>query len=374
MDHARGLIAASDLEVANHASDCPECGASAGGLPPLSTSLLDRIPLRRCVRCGCQCTCEPTPRRILHCTDCRLPYLDGPEDDKRCAGCRSGEFNVEPPDASLVSATESEVWIALAASWQFVGSDDTAAYLRRVLRDVAGRIPGAPDDGRVFLVREASIRTLALPSGTVLLSLGTLEALEDEAELAFVLGHELAHVGAGDAGEALVRVGLRDLVAARHGHEGPDWSHAALDLVRLGHGDHAEHAADAAAIAAIESLGYETDAAVRYLRRVRERTDRGDGEVAELALAHPPAADRLKRVAGLQSLRSRGSSPGRVDREVFRRVAGHTALATGLAPVSPFDQPTRVKRVVVRWGGSRSFWLLAGLLVIVLLALLYGLL
>lgn len=372
MDHARGLIAASDLEVAVQASDCPECGAPAAGLPPASTSLLDRMPLRRCHRCGCRCTCEPTPRRILRCTDCRLPYLDGPEEGERCAGCRSGDFNVETPDASLASATETEVRIALAASWQFVGSDDTAAYLRRVLRDVAGRIPGAPDDGRVFLVREESIRTLALPSGTVLLSLGALEGLEDEAELAFVLAHELAHVGAGDAREALVRVGLRDLVAARHGQEGPDWSHAALDLIRLGHGDHSEYAADAIAVAAIESLGYETEAALRYLRRVRERTDRGDGEVAELALAHPPAVDRLKRVEALQSLRARASSPGRIDREVFRRVAGHTALASGLAPVRPFDQPTRGNRVVVRWGGSRSLWLLAGLLVLTLLALLYG--
>jgi predicted Zn-dependent protease len=303
-----------------------------------------------------------------------LPYLEESDEDERCAACRSGEFNVEPPDASLASATEAEVRIALAASWQFVGSDRTEAYLRRVLCDVAGRIPGVPSDGRVVLVREDSIRTLALPSGTVILSLGVLEALEDEAELAFVLAHELAHVAAGDAGDALVRIGLRDLVAAQHEDEAPDWSDAALDLIRLGHGDHAEHAADAVALAAIESLGYDTQGAIRYLQRIRQRTDRGDSEVAELALAHPPAVDRLKRVEGLQSLRARATHPGRVDREVFRRVAGHTVLASGLDPVRPFDQPTRGNRVVVRWGGSRSLWLLAGLLVLVLLAVLYGLL
>jgi len=374
MDHARGLIAATGIEVEVHTSDCPECGASSAGIPPVATSLLDGVPLRRCLRCGCRCTCEPAPRRVLQCSDCRLPFLDGPDETERCAGCDSGEFAVEPPDASLASATEAEVRLALADSWPFVGSDGTTAYLRRVLREVAGRIPDAPDDGRVVLVREPSIRTLALPSGTVLLSLGALEWLEDEAELAFVLGHELAHVGAGDAGEALVRIGLRDLVLAGHGQQGPDWSDAALDLIRLGHGDRAEYAADASAIAAMESLGYETQSAVRYLRRLRERTDRGDGEVAELALAHPPATDRLKRVEGLQSLRARSAGAGRVDREVFRRIAGHTALASGLAPVRPFDRPTPSNRVVVRWGGLRTLWLLAGLLAIVLLALLYGLL
>jgi hypothetical protein len=374
MDHPRGLIAASGFEDAIHASDCPECGASSASIPPVCTSLLDRVPLRRCLRCGCRCTCEPAPRRILHCSDCRLPHLDGPDAGERCAVCRSGEFAVEPPEASLATATEAEVRIALAESWEFVGSDRTTAYLRRVLREVAGRIPEAPDDGSVVLVREESMRTLALPSGTVLLSLGVLEGLEDEAELAFVLGHELAHVASGDAGAALVRMGLRDLVLARHGHKGPDWSHAALDLIRLGHGDHAEHAADASALAAMESLGYETQSAVRYLRRVRERTDQGDGELAELALAHPPPADRSKRVHGLQSLSVGASGPGRVDREVFRRIAGHTALASGLAPVRPFDRPTPGNRIVVRWRGSKSFWVLVGLLALVLLALLYGLL
>jgi hypothetical protein len=374
MDHPRGLIAVSGLEDAIHASDCSECGASSTGIPPICTSLLDRVPLRRCLRCGYRCTCELAPRRILHCSDCRLPYLDGLDEGDRCAGCRSGEFAVEPPDAALITATEAEVRIALAESWEFVGSDRTTAYLRRVLREVADRIPDAPNDGSVVLVREKSMRTLALPSGTILLSLGVLEGLEDEAELAFVLGHELAHVGSGDAGAALVRMGLRDIVLVRNGHEGPDWSHAALDLIRLGHGDHAEHAADASALTAMASLGYETQSAVRYLRRVQERADQGDGDVAELALAHPPSADRSKRVDGLQSLRVGAVRPGRVDREVFRRIAGHTTLASGLAPVRPFEQPRRGNRVVVSWGGPRTLWLLAGLLALILLALVYGLL
>jgi predicted Zn-dependent protease len=306
------------------------------------------------------------------CAGCELPHLDGTDANDRCEACRSPDAALDPPDAALAAATEVEVGHAMAESWELVGSARATGYFCRVLREVAGRIDGAPADGQVVLVRDRAIRSLALPSGTVLLSVGTLEALEDEAELAFVLGHELAHVAAGDGARALVTLSLR---GPDPGHgEDPRalWSNAAQDLIRLGYGDRREYGADAAAWAETAALGYDPQAAVRYLSRVRERTDRGDPELSDLALAHPPPALRIRRLEALRSLHDSAPDTARVDREVFRRAAGHSVLRTELEPVRPFDGPDGGRGLFARLRASKLFWVLSGLLLLVLLALLYG--
>ncbi len=47
---------------------------------------------------------------------------------------------------------------------------------------------------RFFLVEDPSINAAALPDGTVLVNTGLLGAVENEAQLAFVLSHEISHV------------------------------------------------------------------------------------------------------------------------------------------------------------------------------------
>lgn len=47
---------------------------------------------------------------------------------------------------------------------------------------------------RFYVVEDASINAAALPNGTVLVNTGLLGAVENEAQLAFVLSHEVAHV------------------------------------------------------------------------------------------------------------------------------------------------------------------------------------
>jgi predicted Zn-dependent protease len=375
MDHSRGLTETIDPQVASHAADCPDCGAPSTVLPSVTSSLLGPVPMRRCFRCGLRRTCEPVPRKVRICALCRLPHLDGDDSDERCAGCRSGEFALEAPEPAMAAATEAEVRRALVSEWGFVGAERTSRYLDRVLQEIAATLPDAPESGRVVLVRETAIHSLALPSGTVILTVGGLAAIEDGAELAFVLAHELAHAASGDAAAALVRTGLRILADAEHDRPERAWSRAALDLIRLGHGDRAEHEADAAAIGAMAAQGYDTAAAVRYLERLHERTGRGEPELAELALAHPPAADRLRRVDRLRSVSLRAAFADRVDREVFRRVAGHSALASDLVPVKPFDEDIDPRRVVIRFGGGPfALWVTAGLVALAILVLLYVLL
>jgi len=47
---------------------------------------------------------------------------------------------------------------------------------------------------RFFVVEDSSVNAAALPDGTVLINTGLLGAIENEAQLAFVLSHEISHV------------------------------------------------------------------------------------------------------------------------------------------------------------------------------------
>ncbi len=322
---------------------CPRCGDPPTGLAGVPCPLAPE-PLRRCARCGTRFIASPAGTRLVfECSQCGLPFVSDellPTSAQRCPDCGRGKLPSELPDERLARAIEREMRAALEAQWRFVGTASLTAYLDGLARQVATRVEDAPSEVRVLLFEDSRLRTLALPSGALLISLGTLLFLEDEAELVFVLAHELTHAACADAATRLVRMGFD--VFLREGGETTEagWSRAAADLVTLGYGRHRERDADARGLEAVLALGYDPEAVLRYLDRLRSLVDRGDARVAEMFVAHPTPADRMRRAEKALFERSVPQS-GRVNREVFRRAAGHAVLSTRLERVRGFgDAPS----------------------------------
>ncbi|MFI5321802.1 MAG: M48 family metalloprotease [Myxococcota bacterium] len=83
---------------------------------------------------------------------------------------------------------------ALAASEEVVRDEALQAYLDGVTRSVYARMnPPRGVEPRVVVVRQPLINASAAPNGLVLIYSGILARIENEAELATLLGHELAH-------------------------------------------------------------------------------------------------------------------------------------------------------------------------------------
>jgi hypothetical protein len=299
-------------------------------LPSVEAAALSGVLVRRCTRCGTRSTETTPPRLVFSCERCALVFQTDdllPKTSQICSDCTEGRPPAGLPDGRVVRATEHEVLSALATRFRFVSAGPLAAYLERLTRQLVRFVEGAPETVRVVLLDEPALRTLALPSGMLLVSTGTLSFLEDESELAFVLAHELAHAASGDAAVRLVRLGF-DAVARRQEAPTPDaWAEAALDLIRLGYGRKRERDADARAMQALVGLDYDPESASRLLRRMQAAMDRGDPRVAETAVCHPSPSDRLRRLE-----RTLWSHVGdgrilRVNREVFRRAASREALS-----------------------------------------------
>jgi hypothetical protein len=314
---------------------CPRCGEPSSSRPTVTAPSFGGRALRRCSRCGTRVADgAPAPSLVFTCEGCGLPFLSGSilaHGERRCAPCHAGLVPPELPDRDVARAAENEVRAALATRWHFVTSAAAQGYLDRIARQIAARIEGAPASPRVVLVETPKHRTLALPSGTLLVSTGLLTFLEDEAELAFVLGHEIAHAASGEAAVRLVRLGFQATVRERAASDGLSWSDAAVDLARLGYGRIRERDADLCAISAMLALEYEPLSACRYLQRLHAAIARGDDAVAETDVAHPTPFDRLRRIERVLGARPCSSSEvPRVNREVFRRALTPATLASAL--------------------------------------------
>jgi len=332
---------------------CPRCGDAADPERSIRSDLFDEAALCRCHRCGTRFTVgEQDVRLLFSCSSCGLPFLADallPHNEHVCSDCTIGRLPVDLPDEALAAATEREVRLALETRWRFVTSRSSALYLNRVVRQLASRIEGAPEHCRLVLFEEDSFKTLALPSGLILMSLGTLADLEDEAQLAFVLGHELAHAATGDAAVRLVRLGFRALARRRSGREMAVWAEAALDLIRLGYGRRRERNADARSMHAMLALGYDPGAALRYLDRIESLIDSNRQGTEELSLAHPSPGYRIRKLEKMLFGRVDSCEGGLVNREVFQRALGRPAGANDLVPLNGLREASESDGSTLSW-------------------------
>lgn len=323
---------------------CPCCDEPWGGLPHAQTRAFPEIALRRCLRCGGRFAAENGHARLLvSCVTCSFPFLSPDRENptgQRCEDCVSGRVPADLPDAQLVVAAEQEVRDALDEVWVFAHAPALSAYLNRLVRVLAAEIEGAPQAPQVALIDDAAVRSLALPSGLVILSIGALASVEDEAELAFLLAHELVHSARGDAAVRLVRQGLIN-IARRQDAVSEVWRSAVDDMLALGYGRNREFRADDQAFAAVLKLGFDPDSVLRWLVRLDGRVSDADPHVRTFFLSHPTPCQRHRRfqqtLAGL--VEPAGS---RVNREVFRRAAGREVLASALVRVDSLEQACEV--------------------------------
>ncbi|MGH7361059.1 MAG: M48 family metallopeptidase [Candidatus Methylomirabilales bacterium] len=156
------------------------------------------------------------------------------------------------------------------------------------------------DDGR-------QINAFALPGGKVAVYTGLLPVTRDEAGLAAVLGHEIAHVIARHGGERvsqelLVQTGLTATMAALSRGD-PQMVRSVGSLLGAGAAvglilpwsREQESEADHLGLIFMAKAGYDPHAAMDLWRRMSEAS-RGRGEPPEFLSTHPSHGSRIKQI------------------------------------------------------------------------------
>ena len=187
--------------------------------------------------------------------------------------------------------------------------DDPA--LQRYVEDIGQQLARASHRPNLpwsfTIVDSPAINAFALPGGYIYLTRGILAYLDDEAELAGVLGHEIGHVTARHAAQAYTRqaqagIGLAILsIFVPATAPFSDLSSAGLSVLFLRHGREAELEADRLGVEYGSSAGYDPAGVPRFLAtlaRVDALSERG---VPNWLSTHPDPGSRVTKVEPVAS-------------------------------------------------------------------------
>jgi predicted Zn-dependent protease len=139
------------------------------------------------------------------------------------------------------------------------------------------------------------------PNGYIFITVGALRQMQDEAELAGVLGHEIAHVCHHD--------GLHRLqVAAQEGALNDAMkltnqtqrlaalTNLGVDIItKKGYDQPEENAADTASVDYIAAAGYDPRSYLRFLQRLQAKS--GRSRQSSIMSTHPGIAERIGNVS-----------------------------------------------------------------------------
>jgi len=183
------------------------------------------------------------------------------------------------------------------------GDKALAEYVNRLGQNLA-RSSGSQQVFAFYVLYNPEVNAQALPGGYVVINSGAISLAENEAELAYVLSHEIAHENFCDWHVAPREGSLFELIrtvpivsiggpASIAIAAGSGWASTAA-RARFFRSN--EERADHFAANYLARAGYDPNAAVRFLLRLQAEQDCSGGAPSGLLASHPRTVDRRKRL------------------------------------------------------------------------------
>ena len=191
-----------------------------------------------------------------------------------------------------------------AQGGRFKTDPKLAAYVRRVGQRVAGKSDRTKLPYEFVVINNSVPNAWALPGGKIGINRGLLLEMENEAELAAVLSHEVVHAAARHGGQALTRnllFGAAQLAIALSGRKSRHINYIlggaglAFQLINRGYSRGAEREADFYGMKYMHAAGYDTRAAVTLQQKFLALSKgRRQDWLTGLFATHPPSRQRVK--------------------------------------------------------------------------------
>ncbi len=248
---------------------------------------------------------------------------------------------------------EQEIATGLAAvpelTRQYGGNADPGItrYVTRVGERVVSRSAAGRTPYRfrfVVLADRSTINAFALPGGPVFITEALLGRLGDEAQLAGVLGHEIAHVVARHGAQQLAKSELAQglvgaAAVAAEDRRQAQLAQAVSRLVVMKYGRDDELESDALGVRFMAEAGYDASAMVDVLRVLKAA---GGGGAPEFFSTHPDPANRIEEIARAVASVQRG---GERNAEAFRAALADRGEARQVAAAVPPEAKEALARI-----------------------------
>ena len=181
---------------------------------------------------------------------------------------------------------------------------------------------------RFQVLDSPEVNAFALPGGYVYVTRGLLAELNSEAELAGVIGHEIAHVSARHAAKQLTKAfGYQFLAAAIIivSPGGPEvasgWAMITTELfnqILLGYGRENELEADELGLRYSFKAGYDPQEMVTFLRHLRLKQRLQAVEYHPFRATHPEVTERIIKADSMAGILANGKHGLRIERDSYK--------------------------------------------------------
>ena len=184
-----------------------------------------------------------------------------------------------------------------------VEENETTRFAAQVGAWLAGNIKEKKLPFSVRVTAEPTPNALALPGGAIFVSWPLLEMCQGERdEIAFVLGHEMAHIVLRHTLDKILKDAAVSLLLRQTSsrHAASAWSSkAGQQVLGSAYSTNNEFEADAFAVGLVRSAGGDELAAERLLERLAQQTTVPSiGINGTYFATHPPFADRVAHLRG----------------------------------------------------------------------------
>lgn len=151
-----------------------------------------------------------------------------------------------------------------------------------------------------LLADEKTVNAFALPGGQIFITVGLLDKLQTEAQLAGVLGHEIGHVIERHSAQQMAKnqLGQSLIVAVAAGSDQQSQSlmlaSVVNQMIQLRYGRHDESQADEWGLKLMEKAGYDPRAMIQVMEVLKAAS--GGGRGIEIFQTHPNPDLRIEQI------------------------------------------------------------------------------
>jgi predicted Zn-dependent protease len=168
---------------------------------------------------------------------------------------------------------------------------------QNLVRNSDARVPFT-----IKVIDSDEVNAFTLPGGFFYVNSGLILAADNEAELAGVMAHEIAHVAACHAARGQTRSRLANLATIPFIFVGGGLGYAALEAVSVGlpmsflkFSRTFEAQADFLGVQYMYAAGYDPQAFVAFFEKIEAKEKKKPGTLAKVFATHPPTPERMKK-------------------------------------------------------------------------------
>jgi len=223
---------------------------------------------------------------------CATTSPDNPHDDWLLLGSKESERE-----------TGKQIYQRLKSKDALYQSDTYTRYVNNIGRRLAIYSDWNQVEYTFSILRSFRVNAFALPGGYVFVTRGLLKEVQDEAELAGILAHEVAHVAARHHAKRK-QMQIASLMAAAAmapagGAGAVQGGLMAGQMAQLGYSRQHEREADRLGMEYATRAGYDPRGIIRFLRTLKELQDRIQDRQLVFLQTHPGLSERIDQAESM---------------------------------------------------------------------------